>query len=105
MDDDVEIPFQFRNMLYEQCFGKGTMSDHIRENFNWMFSENNSSYESVLHDDYIDDHKNTDNAWISAKAIAFELNFEADFDTSENRQPESGESDTKCSLNGSNKGV
>ena len=22
MDDDVEIPFQFRNMFYEQCFGK-----------------------------------------------------------------------------------
>ena len=35
------------------------MSDHIRENFNWMFSENSPSYESVLHDDYIDDHKNT----------------------------------------------
>ena len=85
-----------------------------------MFSENSPSYESVLHDDYIDDHKNTgqptgthsrlfkwiifilDNSWISAKAIAFELNFEADFDTSENV---TSENDTKCALNGSNKGV
>ena len=37
-----------------------------------------------------------DNSWISAKAIAFELNFEADFDTSENV---TSENDTKCALN------
>ena len=60
MDEDVELPFQFRMMFYEQCFGKGSMSENLRENFNWMFSENNdASYDSKLHDGYIDDHKNT----------------------------------------------
>ena len=59
LDDEVETPFQFRSMFYEQCFGKGKMSENMRENFNWMFSSNNETYENVLHDGYIDDHKNT----------------------------------------------
>ena len=38
---------------------------------------------------------------MSAQAVAFELNFDADFDTTE----DTVDQDTKCSLNGSNKGV
>ena len=46
-------------MFYEQCLGRGTMHDSIRENFNWIFCKDSGNYDSYLHDDYIDDHKNT----------------------------------------------
>jgi hypothetical protein len=59
MDDEVDLPVQFRTIFYEQCFGKGEMSAIMRENFNWMLSENNESYMNKLHEGYIDDHKNT----------------------------------------------
>ena len=59
MDDDLNLPIQFRTIFYEQCFGKGAMSDNMRENFNYMLSENNETYENKLHDGYMDDHQNT----------------------------------------------
>ena len=51
--------------------------------------------------DYIDDHKNTDNAWVHGTCVAFELNFEVDFDTSEEMQ----NNELLCTLNGSPGGV
>jgi len=49
-DDEVDLPAQFRAMFYEQCFGRGSMSEQVRENFNYIFSDSNEAYMCPLHE-------------------------------------------------------
>ena len=59
LEEDENIEFQVRKMFYEQCLGRGQMHQDVRESFNWLFSKDSGSYDQILHDDYLDDHKNT----------------------------------------------
>jgi len=101
IDDDIDVDYQVRTLFYEQCVGRGAMHESIRENFNWLFSKECGNYDTIFHDGYIDDHKNTDNAWISALVHTFEINFDVDFESTER-----GINDQiNCSLQGSHYGL